>query len=191
MRAPVLTATARAWGWDTHPPARVRCVTARPSASTSSAAGRSSSRRSRSPRRPGTPCSTRARPLPHNPLSCNGPWYKPIYGRAQGDRMGEQRAYGHGSYADKKIRGQEDALQEVVRQRAQEHADRQPRALAARPDASREQPVCPMVCPAPRCPLRSSFCWAETEEARGALTAPLRPCPGPFPPSPIPPLPFF
>ena len=34
----------------------------------------------------------------------NGPWYKPIYGRAQGDRMGERRAYGHGSYAGKKMR---------------------------------------------------------------------------------------
>ena len=26
----------------------------------------------------------------------NGPWYKPIYGRAQGDRMGERRAYERG-----------------------------------------------------------------------------------------------
>ena len=34
----------------------------------------------------------------------NGPWYKPIYGRAQGDRMGKRRAYGHGSYAGKKMR---------------------------------------------------------------------------------------
>ena len=34
----------------------------------------------------------------------NGPWYKPIHGRAQGDRMGERKAYGHGPYAAKKMR---------------------------------------------------------------------------------------
>ena len=34
----------------------------------------------------------------------NGPWYKTVYGKRQGDRMGKKQKYGHGSYADKKTR---------------------------------------------------------------------------------------
>ena len=32
----------------------------------------------------------------------NRPWYKTLYGKQQGDRMGEEKAYGHGPYADRK-----------------------------------------------------------------------------------------
>ena len=34
----------------------------------------------------------------------NGPWYKTVYGKRQGDRMGAEKAYGHGPYADRKTR---------------------------------------------------------------------------------------
>jgi len=34
----------------------------------------------------------------------NGPWYKTLRGKRQGDRMGEEKAYGHGPYADRKTR---------------------------------------------------------------------------------------
>ena len=34
----------------------------------------------------------------------NGPWYKKVYGKTQGDRFGKQQLYGHGAYAGKKMR---------------------------------------------------------------------------------------
>ena len=34
----------------------------------------------------------------------NGPWYKAVYGKKQGDRMGKKKKYGYGSYAEKKTR---------------------------------------------------------------------------------------
>ena len=34
----------------------------------------------------------------------NGPWYKTVFGKKQGDRLGEKKKYGHGPYADKKSR---------------------------------------------------------------------------------------
>ena len=34
----------------------------------------------------------------------NGPWYKAIFGRKQGDLLGKKKRYGCGPYADKKMR---------------------------------------------------------------------------------------
>ena len=34
----------------------------------------------------------------------NGPWYKTVFGKKQGDRLGKKKKYGHGPYADKKSR---------------------------------------------------------------------------------------
>ena len=34
----------------------------------------------------------------------NGPWYRSVYGTRQGDRMGAEKAFGHGPYADKQTR---------------------------------------------------------------------------------------
>ena len=34
----------------------------------------------------------------------NGPWYKTIRGRKQGDGLGKKKKYGRGPYADKKMR---------------------------------------------------------------------------------------
>ena len=34
----------------------------------------------------------------------NGPWYKAVRGKTQGERLGNKKAFGHGAYADKKMR---------------------------------------------------------------------------------------
>ena len=34
----------------------------------------------------------------------SGPWYKHVFGKVQGERMGKKKVYGHGAYADKKMR---------------------------------------------------------------------------------------
>ena len=34
----------------------------------------------------------------------NGPWYKSVYGKTQGERLGKKKKFGHGAYADKKTR---------------------------------------------------------------------------------------
>ena len=34
----------------------------------------------------------------------NGPWYKSVYGKTQGERLGKKKRFGHGAYADKKAR---------------------------------------------------------------------------------------
>ena len=34
----------------------------------------------------------------------NGPWYKAVHGKKQGNSMGDKKAYGYGAYANKKMR---------------------------------------------------------------------------------------